>query len=97
MLTPKLPSFFKISKHKAFEYKPLYYNENKEKMKERYDRIKQELNHSGDYTGYSIDQFKSKIHERWARNSYHKTSRTSNIRILVLVLVIVAILWYIFK
>lgn len=31
----KLPQFSKVNKHRRFDYKPMYYDERKEKMKKR--------------------------------------------------------------
>lgn len=35
-------SFFKTPKHRVFNYQPLYYDERKEAMKERYERLQVE-------------------------------------------------------
>ena len=39
MKPPKLPTIFRTKKPKQFNFEPRYYNAQKEKMKERYDRI----------------------------------------------------------
>ncbi|CAG0991708.1 hypothetical protein FLAV_02342 [Flavobacteriales bacterium] len=73
MIVPKIPSFFKTRKPKAFEYIPRYYNENKEKMDERYKRISSELNVSWEEKEFSD---KYDIHRATAlRHTIKKTWR----------------------
>jgi hypothetical protein len=98
MLTPKLPSFIKLPRYKRFEYKPLYYNEAKEEMKNRYERIKDELNLSDpDKPGYKSDAFRERLKSRWNRNTYSKSVSTSNFRVFLILIVIVALIWYFFR
>lgn len=97
MLVPKLPSFFKQSKHKSFEYKPLYYNESKDEMKKRIELIKKELKSEKAQGENEADPLRNKIRNRWSRKTYGKSVRHSNIRILAVLFLIVFVLWFLFK
>lgn len=98
MSTPKLPSFIKLPRHKNFEYKPLYYNEAKEEMKQRVERAKLELGLENEGVGqHTVEAFKEKLKGRWNRKSYGKGVANSNYRVLLILAVIIALLWYFFK
>ncbi|MDR3286631.1 MAG: hypothetical protein LBT27_04245 [Prevotellaceae bacterium] len=43
-------TFFKIPKHRVFEYKPRYYDANKEELDERVRKIEESLNSDEEYT-----------------------------------------------
>ncbi|MDR3226144.1 MAG: hypothetical protein LBT56_00535 [Prevotellaceae bacterium] len=43
-------TFFKIPKHRVFEYKPRYYDANKEELDERVRKIEESLNSDKEYT-----------------------------------------------
>ena len=42
-------NFFKTPQHKSFEYRPLYYNERKEAMKDRLAELENGEDHKKDY------------------------------------------------
>jgi len=94
MKPPKLPSFFKTKEPNQFNFEPRYYNAQKEKMKERYDRISREMD------GTSADQtrsenFKSTLKENWG-NSYsrNRTGSQLNKRVVIYVLLLLALTYY---
>ena len=82
MQSPKLPSMFKTPKPKQFDYKPLYYNEAKEKRKKRYKRIKAESEGKKYFSSFSIRQ-SSRI--------------KSNIRLIVIIIALAALAYYIIQ
>lgn len=43
MPAPKIPSLFKINKHKRFEYKARFYNERKERLDDRRQQIAKDI------------------------------------------------------
>ncbi|MGL4364055.1 MAG: hypothetical protein ACRCSB_02490 [Bacteroidales bacterium] len=49
-----MSSFFKLAKPKGFQYKPRFYNERKEAMEERIERIKAEIGLSNRAPGERI-------------------------------------------
>ncbi len=42
-MAQRIPSLFRVAKHKKFNYEPLYYDPIKEELRERESRIKREL------------------------------------------------------
>ncbi len=88
-----LPKMFKLPSHNRFEYQPLYYDEKKEQMKERLEKY----NKSEDDKEYKADikgKFQSK---RSLNSSYSSQKRISNIRLLIIIGFISAILFYIMQ
>jgi hypothetical protein len=63
MNAPKIPSLFKIPRHKNFEYKPLYYDEAKERINERREQLKKEgLTNDDETSMIHLTQTQIKIH-----------------------------------
>ncbi|MCP4520496.1 MAG: hypothetical protein GY827_02175 [Cytophagales bacterium] len=54
----KLPSFFKTPRHRQFEYQPRYYDEVKEDIEKRTQRIKAELNKDLDSDEVRVSQIR---------------------------------------
>ncbi len=78
MEAPKLPSIFKHHGPRAFEFKPRYYNERKERieeLKKKYD---------GDEAAVTTDGFREKVHAKW-RTERNKSVRSSNMRLVVII------------
>ena len=93
METPRLPSFFKITKNRRFKYNPLYYNPQKEDLEQRISAIKKQLDSEGK-AGDQIAAFKVELNERWGRTSRRKIERKSSIRIIFLVGVLTLLAYY---
>ena len=86
-------SFFKAKKPKGFNYKPMYYSEQKEEMKEREARIRKELGltDADKPFGPTIKgQFKSK---RLKKYSY---TRQSTIRALIILVLLILVAYFLF-
>ncbi len=80
-------SWFKTSKHRVFHYEPLYYNEKKEKMDERYNR--------NTYTpGVNI---RGKIRNSSVENKKHPMSSFTRKIVVFISLLIMFILAYYFS
>jgi hypothetical protein len=95
----KLPSFIKLPRNKKFAYRPRYYDEAKEEMKERVERIKQEIDQEEgkNIEGVDSERLKRSMRSQWRRDSYGKTVKSSNFRLMLIVFILLMILWYIFK
>ena len=94
---PKLPSLFKTPRAKQFEYKPIYYNADKEEMEERYERIKAELNIQ-DRVGHAerMANFQNRLHTRWERkNKNRKANKQATFRLLIIAMALLALAWWI--
>jgi CRISPR/Cas system CMR subunit Cmr6 (Cas7 group RAMP superfamily) len=94
MKIPKLPSVFKNHTYRSarrFSYKPLYYNEAKERLEEQIAKAKQEAKIEEE-----IKSGKGNSHLQFSRNlgNYRKQqSKSSNFR-LVVILAILALMAY---
>jgi hypothetical protein len=95
-----LSRLFKLPNHKKFEYRPRHFDEAKEELNQRVERIKQEVNRekTGKSSSFSSsEQLRSRMKQRWNRNSHSSSVKTSNMRVILIIAAIVLILWWIFK
>ena len=90
-----IPRFFKLPGHKKFNYNPRYWDPDKEELEERIRQIKQEM-------GVEVprDPNRSTIRRGSFRTASQKAkvkaSRTSNIRLLVILAVLLLLAYLIF-
>ncbi len=77
--------FFRLPKHKQFNYQPLYYNPEKEEKEERKKRIEHELGIKREPS----DSYRSTIRRGSMRSYFHKNEKArkqSNIRLVLIIL-----------
>lgn len=87
--------FFKTPKRKPFEYKPLYYDEQKEELQKRVDAARQEMQNEKDYSQTAL---KERIDFRSSRqNSAARPSVMTNVRVLLIATILVAVLYFVYK
>lgn len=97
MEAPKLPSMFGIKTRRPnqFDFEPRYYNERKEKMKKRYDRIGKEVENEGT-ARTNPEEFRSTLKENWgAGYARNKMGTTINRRVIIYIMALVALAYYI--
>lgn len=97
MEAPKLPSMFGIKTRRPnqFYFEPRYYNEKKEKMKKRYERIGKEIENEGKNRTDS-EEFRSTLRENWgAGYARNKMGSTINRRVIIYIAALVALAYYI--
>ena len=85
MEAPKIPSMFgfRSKKPNQFYFEPRYYDERKEKMKKRYERIAKEVNSTPKKSNPSSD-FKSELKENWQNNySRSKAGNQMNKKVII--------------
>lgn len=87
----------KTIENKRFDYTPMYYDERKDalnKKKELYSRMR-----TGEMTeSEKRDLLRQEMKQSWSRTNYRKTQeQASNIRILILILVLLALGYFIFN
>ena len=96
MEAPKIPSLFgfKSKRPNQFYFEPRYYDERKEKMKQRKDRISRELEKSPSKRIHPED-FKSELRANWG-NSYSrsKVGNQVNKRVILYVVALLALAYY---
>ncbi|MDG1476341.1 MAG: hypothetical protein P8Q14_04290 [Vicingaceae bacterium] len=96
MEAPKIPSLFgfRSKKPDKFYFEPRYYNERKEKLQKRYDRINREVNSAPASEERNSEEFKSNLRENWGESySRNRTGGQMNKRVIIYVLAL-AILAY---
>lgn len=87
--------FIKLPQHRRFEFKPRFYDERKEELDQRIQRIKEEvelekkLKESGE--NYTIN-YRSTIRDQFQRN--RKTKKISNIRFLLILVALLGLAYY---
>ncbi len=93
MKPPKIPSLFKTKKPNSFYYEPRYYDEKKEKMAERRERIARELNNEKNEPA-STEQFRSTLRQSWGYGRNRSENKGINRRVLVYIVVLVGLAYY---
>ncbi|HYX07748.1 MAG TPA: hypothetical protein VE912_13550 [Bacteroidales bacterium] len=93
-----LPSFFRTYKNRQFDYKPIYYNAEKEELQERIRSIELEMGikHDDDEKeGYKPRIDRGSI--RGFLNSKRKVkNRQSNIRLLIIMIFLLLLAYFLF-
>ena len=89
-----LPSFFKINKHKEFNFIPRYYDQQKEKLEKRIKSIEQEM---GVKEG---EAYRPTIRKGQMSNYFNrkkgKAQKQSNIRLIIILMVLFLISFFLF-
>ena len=83
-------TFFKTSKNKQFNYKPLYYDAKKE---EREKRLKTSVEENPDNVEANL---RERINMRWRRNVRASEKKASNQRFLIIVIALALIAYLVF-
>ena len=96
MEAPRIPSMFgmRLKKPNRFYFEPRYYNERKEKMNQRYQRIGKELG-AEDSKRMHQEDFKAEMRENWG-NSYSRNAAGGqlNKKVLFYVVALVVIAYF---
>lgn len=87
----QLPSLFKTYKNRQFTYKPIFYNQAKDELKERIKKIEDRLGTSAD-DGYRIGITRGSIRRHSKLKA--KSILRSNLRLAVITLILLGMAWY---
>jgi len=90
-----IPRFIKLPGHKQFNYSPLYWDPEKEAREERIRQIKQEMGVEVP-TDPNRTTIKRGSFRTAGKNAKVKASRTSNIRLLVILAILLFLAYLIF-
>ena len=88
-----IPRFFKVPKHRQFEYKPIYYDEQKEQLQERIKNIEKE---------YGVNNGEEQIRTMTKGSFSHyydrkkKTQRYSTTRLILIIIFLLFVSYYLF-
>ena len=98
MEAPKLPSLFgfKSKRPNQFYIEPRYYDERKEKMKKRYDRIGRELENNP-ASSSNTEEFRSTLKENWGDGYARRKLNGGGMsrRVIIYLIALLAIAYYI--
>ena len=83
-------TFFKTPKNKKFNYKPLYYDQNKEERKLRLETAME------DKTMNYEEALRERMRMRWKRTAGARDKRASNQRLVVIFVVIMLLFYLVF-
>ena len=90
-------SLFKLpNKHKRFDYVPRYYDERKEKLKNKIAAYEQESNVSSDERVRREISFREKTSDRWGNDEYKSASMRQNLRLILILAGLAVVVYYIF-
>lgn len=88
-----IPRFFKIAKHRQYNYQPIYYDEQKEQLEERIKNIEREY---GIKNGEAFTRSMSKgsFSHHYDRKS--KTQRYATTRLILIIVFLLFVAYYLF-
>ena len=87
----RIPSLFKSRSPKQFEFRPRYYNADKEAREARIRQLEREVNGTGDY---DPEGFRMKLQERWRSNQKSGSGSASSIRLIAIAIALFALAFY---
>lgn len=97
MEAPKIPGLFKSKGPKSFHFQPRYYDEQKERIAKRRAQIKRELVAEEKLDKNQKDLFNRLERRHRSHVSYRKSAKRSNIRITLILVMLLAILFWLWN
>lgn len=91
-----IPRFFKTREPNRFNYKPLYWDPDKEKREERVRRIKAELGQEVELGKRPSSTITRGSFRQYSSRSNRKAGRESNLRIILIVALLLLIAYLFF-
>ena len=91
-----VPRFFKLHRPKRFEYNPIYWDPEKEEREERIRRIKQEMGMEEEGATIQRSSIKRGSFRQYKRKTKVRASRSSNIRLIIILAVLFLLSYLIF-
>ncbi len=83
-------TFFKIPRNKQFNYKPVYWDKEKEEREKRRKSALEDT--SKEYS----EALRERLEMRWRRNSGAREKKSSNMRLVGIIFVLALISYYLF-
>ncbi len=94
---PRLPSLFKQRGPKQFNYRPWFYDADKEERERRNRLIRSEKKGVGSDSEHRMD-FRSSLHDKWRESHSGARQRSrSNLRLIVIIGLLFLIAYYLLK
>lgn len=89
-----IPQFFKVPRHRVFDYRPIYYNPKKEEFERRVENAKREAGIKSEDDEYQSMITRGSMRGYMQRQN-RKAKRMSSIRLVVILFVLILIAYYI--
>jgi len=86
---------FKPRAHYVFDYKPRYYNERKERLKQVEAKYSNDKNSDEDSPSFRLS--KNNLKNDWVKNKRSATDKSTNLRLAIIIAILVGIVAYIFE
>lgn len=94
-----IPSFFKTPKHRSFDYKPLFYDEEKERKREL-EQLAEEYR-SGELSDERrVERLRGSLSQRWTagnRTGRRSANFAQSLRFLMVLAVLGGLVWFFFN
>lgn len=91
-------SFMKVNRNRRYDYTPRYYDERKEKLRARIEKYQNEENKEATDTEVRLAELRDRISDNWVRgDEYKQNIFKSNIRLVIILAVILALVYFIFS
>lgn len=93
-----LPSFFKTPRHRSFDYKPMYYDEQEERRKEL-EMLVEEQRSGVISDERRLERLRGKMNSRWSGSRANRKQQTFNqkLRLIAILAVLVGLVWFFFN
>ncbi len=94
-----LPSMFKTPKHRSFDYKPVYYDEQKERKAEL-ERLVEEARTGEISDERRLELLRSKINSKWSSGSRSATKTqafSQKLRFMLILAALAGLVWFFFN
>lgn len=90
----KMPSMLKQNRPRQFEFKPRYYDAQKEELQERVARIEREYKQEQNGTYSAGAHLKGSLRNQWSMESRRASNKRSNFTIAVIVAILSALAYF---
>ncbi len=97
----RIPTIIKLPNHKTFEFKPRYWNQEKEELEERIERAKREvgkasaINEDGKYVPLIKGQMRTYMSGNFQNTRKRETDK-ANARFLIILAILGFVAYYLF-
>lgn len=92
----RIPSFVKLPRYKRFDYKPQFYDAEKEELEQRVAQIKKEVEAEKNGTVHP-EALRGKLKADWHRESRSSITGKSNMRVFIIALLLFIVVYFYLK
>ncbi len=98
----RLPTIIKLPQHHRFNFKPRFWDQDKEELQERIERAKREagkasaVNENGEYVPLIKGQMRGYMSSNFQSDTRHKETQKANARFVIILAILGFIAYYLF-